>query len=174
MQFVIDDPEIESDLRIYDIAILTAQLGDEAYLSVGKSNKITAGDLQLVAYFTNGRYIAKTGASLFKEDFYFKDGLIENPEIKELFGNYDNLVGEVTDTMKSYLRPLLEGFTPENNMFVKSVIKEIIPKDNAELLKELANTGPCINALSNENHIIRKYDMRDYFESDFRYSTGII
>lgn len=155
-----------SKLKIADVAVLVAQIGDKPYLSQCRSDHLTVGDVQLVCFFSQGLHIVRTGRSLFGEDFNVANNRIENDQISEMFGPWNARVTpfEMTTEIERMMTRFATGFTPENNLLVKNVAYTLVPKNNKSILGYLRQTDFYQNALKDENKKISKKDIKEYFD----------
>ena len=165
-----------SDLSIMDIAILTAQIGDRPFLMKSSQEHLTVGQIQIVCYYAQGTHIAKTGRSLFREDFFIEENRIENPLITEVLGPYDKRITPfyMDSTLVKYLTNKDKGFTAENNLMTQEIIYKYAPCDYKETMKMLRSTTPYKNAQKNEFKKISKSDIKDYFEHLILQKTEMI
>lgn len=159
--------ETLDELTIYDVAILTAQIGDKPFLKINSPEHLTAGMVQLACYFAQGKHMAHTGRSLFRDDFFVIDNRIESPKITDLFGSYDTQVTPffITEAIKALLTPVYKGFGLETNLLCQKVIFETVPRDYKELMKELRETRPYQEALKNPFKKIDKAHVKEYFDA---------
>lgn len=164
-----------NELSIYDVAILTAQIGDKPFLKISSTGHLTSGMVQMVCYIIQGQHIVHTGRSLFKEDFYVINNRIENPKITELFGEYDKRVTPfyMTEAIKALLSPTYRGFGPDTNKMCQKIIYETVPKDYKELMKEFRETKPFLMGREDEFNKIDKAYIKEYFESQIIKPTQI-
>lgn len=164
--FIPEFKQQTSKLKITDVAILTAHIGDRPYLAKYRADHLTAGNIQLVCYISQGIHIVKTGRSLFSDDFYITNGRIENPRVTELFGEFDTIVTpfEMTDQIKRCLTPFASSFNSYNNSLVREIAYKVVPLDYKALMKGLRNTAPYINALEDPLNKISKKDIKDFFD----------
>ena len=158
--------QVSSALTIMDVAILTAQIGDKPFLRKGSLEHLTAGQIQLVCYYVQGTHIAKTGRSLFKDDFFIVDNRIENPQVTDVFGPFDKVVTpfNMDKSLEKFLANRDKGFTTENNMLTQEIIYKMAPCDYKETMKLIRGTAPFKNAQKDEFKRISKKDIKEYFE----------
>lgn len=154
-----------SNLRIADIAVLVAQLGDKPYLRCGSPDHLTAGDIQLVCYFTQGFNIVRNGISLFNDDFYVTHNRIESPVISRLFGGWNRVVTpfELSSAIEAEMTRFNSSFNAENNALVRELAFALVPKNTKQILAYLRTTEPYKNALKDEMNRISKADIKEFF-----------
>lgn len=158
-------------LSIYDIAVLTAQIGDKPIITHQKH--LTSGMIQLVCYFAQGAHITRTGRSLFKEDFYIIDNRIENPKITNLFGAWNKRATPFV--MKEEIKALLSksGFNTMNNKLCQEVVYDIVPRNYKDVMASLRETKPYTEALKDPYKRISKKEIKEFFESQMIKPTEI-
>lgn len=156
-----------NELSIYDVAILLAHIRNKPLLRAGRTDCITVEHIQLACFYSQGQSMAEFNKSLFKEDFYIRNGYIENPEIFYLFGQPNKKVESFIPSTQtiSLLTPQKNSFTVASNRMVIKQAYEIFPKDINELLKELKKEEFWKNAELTTDGKISKLDIMNYFKS---------
>lgn len=161
------EAQTESHISVYDVAFLLGHIGNKPLLKKGRSDSITAESIQLAAFWSQGQSMAKNNRSLFKEDFYIKDGYIQNPEIMYLFGRPEKVIESFipNDIQLVVLADPETGYTVQDNRMVRDIAFEIFPQNVDDLMDELRNETFYINALANSEGLIKKIDIMNYFKS---------
>lgn len=161
--------QVISDVGIVDVGVLIAHIGDRPYLQTGSLEHLTALDIQLIAYFSQGLHIARTGRSLFSEDFYVDGGYIKNPKLESIFGKPNTCVTpfDMTEEIRRQLTPPIRGFDAFNNKLVADTAMVLLPKGRKELMKIIRESEPFTNAMKREFHIISKKDIKAFFDAQF-------
>lgn len=152
-----------------DVACVLSHIATKSFLEHGKFPEINTGLLQVGAYLAQGYYIAMYGVSLFEDDFIVSGSDLGTAKILGAFGpNKTVLTNTVlNDTIKASLAGPKSNLSVAQNIFVQSIGHKYLHEGYKELMKEIRETPPFIKARSNELNIIKKADMKEYFEAKY-------